>query len=61
MHDAIGESDAFSASNSDLQAINLRFPRQYDSESGLRYNYLRDYDPRLGGKWRSILLDWVVT
>ncbi|MBS1994679.1 MAG: RHS repeat protein [Cyanobacteria bacterium SZAS LIN-2] len=28
---------------------NLRFPGQYyDSESGLRYNYFRDYDPQTG-------------
>ena len=27
----------------------LRFPGQYfDRESGLHYNYFRDYDPRLG-------------
>ena len=29
--------------------INLRFPAQYfDAESGLHYNYFRDYDPGLG-------------
>jgi len=28
---------------------NLRFPGQYfDTESGLNYNYMRDYDPSLG-------------
>jgi RHS repeat-associated protein len=28
---------------------NLRFPRQYfDAETGLHYNYFRDYDPTLG-------------
>jgi RHS repeat-associated protein len=28
---------------------NLRFPGQYyDSETGLHYNYLRDYNPRIG-------------
>ncbi len=29
--------------------LNLRFPGQYyDTESGLHYNYFRDYDPRAG-------------
>lgn|GEM_PF-2604934 len=29
--------------------LNLRFPGQYyDAETGLHYNYLRDYDPSLG-------------
>jgi len=47
--DAFGEGDAISAPNSGLQAINLRFPGQYfDSESGLHYNYFRDYDPETG-------------
>jgi RHS repeat-associated protein len=28
---------------------NLRFPGQYfDAETGLHYNYFRDYDPSLG-------------
>ena len=32
-----------------LTTVNLRFPGQYfDSESGLHYNYFRDYDPTLG-------------
>jgi RHS repeat-associated protein len=31
------------------RVVNLRFPGQYyDSESGLYYNYYRDYDPTLG-------------
>ncbi|MCI4567064.1 RHS repeat-associated core domain-containing protein [Lysobacter sp. CFH 32150] len=31
------------------QALNLRFPGQYyDAETGLHYNYFRDYDARLG-------------
>jgi RHS repeat-associated protein len=30
-------------------SLNLRFPGQYfDAESGLHYNYFRDYDPSLG-------------
>jgi RHS repeat-associated protein len=30
-------------------AYNLRFPGQYyDAETGLHYNYLRDYDPSIG-------------
>jgi RHS repeat-associated protein len=30
-------------------AFNLRFPGQYfDSETGLHYNYFRDYDPAVG-------------
>jgi RHS repeat-associated protein len=30
-------------------SYNLRFPGQYyDAETGLHYNYFRDYDPRLG-------------
>ena len=29
--------------------VNLRFPGQYyDTESGLHYNYFRDYDPQTG-------------
>ncbi|MCB2795380.1 RHS repeat-associated core domain-containing protein, partial [Listeria monocytogenes] len=29
--------------------VNLRFPGQYyDAESGLHYNYFRDYDPETG-------------
>lgn len=40
-----GETDI---SNSQIE-YNLRFPGQYyDSESGLHYNYFRDYDPSLG-------------
>ncbi|WGL15413.1 DUF6531 domain-containing protein [Microbulbifer bruguierae] len=50
------ESDAFgvpmkkSTSSKENQiTINLRFPGQYyDQESGLHYNYFRDYDPGLG-------------
>jgi RHS repeat-associated protein len=50
-------SDAFGSSkpNSDPDGdgtntlVNLRFPGQYyDQESGLHYNYFRDYDPSLG-------------
>ena len=35
--------------NSADYVLNLRFPGQYyDSESGLHYNYFRDYDPGIG-------------
>ena len=47
--DAFGDGFAISQSNSGLDEINLRFPGQYyDSESGLHYNYFRDYDPQTG-------------
>ena len=30
-------------------SFNLRFPGQYyDAETGLHYNYFRDYDPSVG-------------
>ncbi len=46
--DAFGNGVATQA-GSGLLAINLRFPGQYyDSESGLHYNYFRDYDPQTG-------------
>ncbi|KRW62034.1 hypothetical protein AO726_01015 [Pseudomonas sp. TTU2014-080ASC] len=46
---AFGEGIAIETSGSGLSAINLRFPGQYyDSESGLYYNYFRDYDPQTG-------------
>jgi RHS repeat-associated protein len=36
-------------SNLRVFAYNLRFPGQYfDSETGLSYNYFRDYDPSIG-------------
>jgi RHS repeat-associated protein len=39
--DPDGDSNAFT--------LNLRFPGQYyDAESGLHYNYFRDYDPSMG-------------
>ncbi|WP_137818657.1 RHS repeat-associated core domain-containing protein [Pseudomonas sp. 2FG] len=44
-------SDAFGAgaATNNLIVINLRFPGQYyDQESGLHYNYFRDYDPQTG-------------
>jgi RHS repeat-associated protein len=35
-------------------AYNLRFPGQYfDSETGLNYNYFRDYDPSIGRYMQS--------
>ncbi|MDD0843385.1 RHS repeat-associated core domain-containing protein [Pseudomonas sp. Gutcm_11s] len=47
--DAFGLGTAVSVANSGLNAINLRFPGQYfDSETGLHYNYFRDYDPQTG-------------
>lgn len=47
--DAFGDGSAVNAPNSGLDAINLRFPGQYyDFESGLYYNYFRDYDPETG-------------
>ncbi|MNQ71521.1 putative deoxyribonuclease RhsC [compost metagenome] len=47
--DAFGEGAATIPPGSGLNAINLRFPGQYyDSESGLHYNYFRDYDPQTG-------------
>lgn len=47
--DAFGDGAATNAPNSGLDAINLRFPGQYyDFESGLYYNYFRDYDPETG-------------
>jgi RHS repeat-associated protein len=50
------ESEAFGASLPDQDpsglgtfVFNLRFPGQYyDAETGLHYNYFRDYDPRTG-------------
>jgi RHS repeat-associated protein len=44
------QSDAFGVGQaSGSLAINLRFPGQYfDQESGLHYNYFRDYDPETG-------------
>jgi RHS repeat-associated protein len=51
------ESDAFGTTapeeypdrDGQKVAVNLRFPGQYfDSETGLHYNYFRDYDPGTG-------------
>nr|WP_298115371.1 RHS repeat domain-containing protein [uncultured Pseudomonas sp.] len=44
------QSDAFGVgSASGSLMMNLRFPGQYyDQESGLHYNYFRDYDPETG-------------
>lgn len=44
------KSDAFGVGAAvGTTTINLRFPGQYyDSESGLHYNYFRDYDPQTG-------------
>jgi RHS repeat-associated protein len=44
-HLPLGDSDA----NGLGYVLNLRFPGQYsDTESGLSYNYFRDYDPATG-------------
>jgi RHS repeat-associated protein len=44
------QSDAFGVGQaSGNLVVNLRFPGQYfDQESGLHYNYFRDYDPETG-------------
>lgn len=51
------QSDAFGVGTADHDVdgdnqtvvVNMRFPGQYyDQESGLYYNYFRDYDPNLG-------------
>lgn len=49
--DAFGRDAADEDPNGDGQRFeyNLRFPGQYyDSETGLHYNYFRDYDPSIG-------------
>ncbi|PXZ69204.1 sugar-binding protein, partial [Pseudomonas aeruginosa] len=44
--DAFGRGEALSQGST---RVNLRFPGQYyDAESGLHYNYFRDYDPETG-------------
>ncbi|PYB13740.1 sugar-binding protein, partial [Pseudomonas aeruginosa] len=44
--DAFGRGEALSQGSTQ---VNLRFPGQYyDAESGLHYNYFRDYDPETG-------------
>ena len=51
-HDVIWQwpSDAFGVGQaSGTLTVNLRFPGQYyDQETGLYYNYFRDYDPQTG-------------
>ncbi|WP_417784417.1 RHS repeat-associated core domain-containing protein [Terasakiella pusilla] len=45
-YDAFGQAAVASGS---ILTFNLRFPGQYfDSETGLHYNYYRDYDPNTG-------------
>ena len=40
----------------------LRMPGQYyDSESGLHYNYFRDYDPTLGRYIQADFSNWLLT
>ncbi|WP_230149135.1 RHS repeat domain-containing protein [Pseudomonas brassicacearum] len=48
-------SDAFGTKEASGQLeINLRFPGQYyDVETGLHYNYFRDYDPKTGRYMQS--------
>ncbi|EPO5509265.1 RHS repeat domain-containing protein, partial [Pseudomonas aeruginosa] len=44
--DTFGRGEALSQGSTQ---VNLRFPGQYyDAESGLHYNYFRDYDPETG-------------
>jgi len=50
-HDAfgVGLSNPDPDGNGQQVIFNLRFPGQYyDSETGLHYNYFRDYDPKTG-------------
>ncbi len=59
-YDAFGQASVASGS---ILTLNLRFPGQYfDSETGLHYNYYRDYDPSTGryiqSDPRGILLDF---
>ncbi|MFZ1326772.1 MAG: RHS repeat-associated core domain-containing protein, partial [Candidatus Contendobacter sp.] len=46
------QAEAFGTTTPDPHSaitVNLRFPGQYfDEESGLHYNYFRDYDPQIG-------------
>jgi RHS repeat-associated protein len=48
VNDPFGETQPTNLNGSSL-ALNLRMPGQsYDAESGLNYNYFRDYDPTTG-------------
>jgi len=41
--------NTFGSDSPNIQGFNLRFPGQYfDAETGLNYNYFRDYDPTTG-------------
>ena len=54
--DAFGQTAANDDPDSDgsITTINLRFPGQYyDVETGLHYNYFRDYDPGMGRYMQS--------
>ncbi|WP_460242364.1 RHS repeat-associated core domain-containing protein, partial [Aurantivibrio infirmus] len=45
----VGAADLDPDGDSNLTRVALRFPGQYyDEETGLHYNYFRDYDPGLG-------------
>ncbi|WP_415205915.1 RHS repeat-associated core domain-containing protein [Rudaea sp.] len=49
--DYFGAGAAFGTNAPSVQTlvVNLRFPGQYfDAETGLNYNYFRDYDPTTG-------------
>jgi len=47
--DRVAQPFGATHSESGALATRLRFPGQYfDGESGLHYNYFRDYDPSLG-------------
>ncbi|QGM47659.1 RHS repeat-associated core domain-containing protein [Methylocystis heyeri] len=55
---ALGVSDAFGNGTprnpTGAVGFNLRFPGQFaDGETGLNYNYFRDYDPTTGGHIES--------
>ncbi|WP_444944676.1 RHS repeat-associated core domain-containing protein [Microbulbifer sp. ZKSA006] len=46
---AFGETSIDNDMTGNVVVFNMRFPGQYyDDESGLHYNYYRDYDPTLG-------------
>jgi RHS repeat-associated protein len=49
LNDPFGETQPQQSLNGSSFTLNLRMPGQsYDAESGLNYNYFRDYDPTTG-------------